>query len=160
MDTAFGLNNAGQDIVEYFAHLHRWYNTQTVDTGITTYTQDKNYVSNEEIKQYFASWWNRIWEVLENLSGIDSGNTESRSSIESIYVNLRTNLFPDPEEFINTHYKGYTDTTGSIIFNYDYKVKYLKIAKTYNIETGEYQDSTDFSQLKFLHGNRVMYVRD
>ena len=160
MDTAFGLNNAGQDIVEYFAHLHRWYNTQTVDTGITTYTQDKNYVSNEEIKQYFASWWNRIWEVLENLSGIDSGNTESRSSIESIYVNLRTNLFPDPEEFINTHYKGYTDQTGSIIFNYDYKVKYLKIAKTYNIETGKYQDSTDFSQLKFLHGNRVMYVRD
>nr|DAK03640.1 MAG TPA: hypothetical protein [Bacteriophage sp.] len=46
------------------------------------------------------------------------------------------------------------------MFNYDYKIKYLAISKTYNPDTGEYQDSTDFSQLKFLHGNRVMHVKD
>lgn len=160
MDTAFGINNAGQDIVEYWAHLHRWYNIQAADTGITQYTQQKNYVSTDEVKQYFASWWNRIWEVLENLATIDSGSTESRASLESVYVNLRTNLFPDPSSFINNYYKSYTDSTGSIMFNYDYKVKYLKIAKTYNPDTGEYTDSTDFSQLKFLHGNRVMHVKD
>lgn len=87
MDTAFGLNNAGQDIVEYWAHLHRWYNIASQDTGITQYTQEKNYVSTDSYKQYFASWWNRIWEVLENLAGIDSGSTENRTSLESLYVN-------------------------------------------------------------------------
>lgn len=160
MDTAFGLNNAGQDIVEYWAHLHRWYNIASSDTGITQYTQEKNYISSTEFKQYFASWWNRIWEVLENLAGIDSGSTESRVSLESLYVNLRTNLFPDPDEFIDTYYKAYTEQTGSIMFDYDYKIKYLTISKTYDVNTGEYEDSTDFSQLKFLHGNRVMHVKD
>lgn len=160
MDTAFGLNNAGQDIVEYWAHLHRWYNVASQDTGITQYTQEKNYVSTDSYKQYFASWWNRIWEVLENLAGQDSGSTENRTSLESLYVNLRTNLFPDPDKFIKDYYQSYTEKTGSIMFNYDYKIKYLAISKTYNPDTGKYEDSTDFSQLKFLHGNRVMHVRD
>ena len=160
MDTAFGLNNAGQDIVEYWAHLHRWYNIASQDTGITQYTQEKNYVSTDSYKQYFASWWNRIWEVLENLAGIDSGSTESRTSLESLYVNLRTNLFPDPDKFIKDYYQSYTEKTGSIMFNYDYKIKYLAISKTYDPNTGKYEDSTDFSQLKFLHGNRVMHVKD
>lgn len=160
MDTGFGLNNAGQDIVEYWAHLHRWYNIASQDTNITQFTQQKNYVSTDQAKQYFASWWNRIWEVLENLSGIDSGSTENRVSLESLYVNLRTNLFPDPDKFIKDHYQSYTEKTGSIMFNYDYKVKYLVISKTYDPNTGEYEDSTDFSQLKFLHGNRVMHVKD
>lgn len=160
MDTAFGLNNAGQDIVEYWAHLHRWYNVASQDTGITQYTQEKNYVSTDSYKQYFASWWNRIWEVLENLAGQDSGSTENRTSLESLYVNLRTNLFPDPDKFIKDYYQSYTEKTGSIMFNYDYKIKYLAISKTYDPDTGKYEDSTDFSQLKFLHGNRVMHVRD
>ena len=160
MDTAFGLNNAGQDVVAYYAHLHRWYNIRTSDTGLSTYTQEKNYISNEIVKQYYASWWNRIWEVLENLPITDSGNIGNRTSIEETYINLRTNLFPDPEQFIEDNYKSYTDTTGSLIFNYDYRIKYLKIAQTYDVNTGEYTDSTDFSQLKFLHGNRVMHVKD
>lgn len=160
MDTAFGLNNAGQDIVEYWAHLHRWYNIASQDTRITQFTQEKNYVSSDSYKQYFASWWNRIWEVLENLAGMDSGSTENRTSLESLYVNLRTNLFPDPDKFIKDYYQSYTEKTGSIMSNYDYKIKYLAISKTYNPDAGEYQDSTDFSQLKFLHGNRVMHVRD
>lgn len=160
MDTAFGLNNAGQDIVEYWAHLHRWYNIASQDTNITQYTQEKNYVSSDVVKQYFASWWNRIWEILENLAGIDSGSTENRASLESLYVNLRTNLFPNPNKFIKDYYQAYTEKTGSIMFNYDYKIKYLAISKTYDPNTGKYEDSTDFSQLKFLHGNRVMHVRD
>lgn len=160
MDTAFGLNNAGQDIVEYWAHLHRWYNVNSQDSGLTTFTQQKNYSSNDEVKQYYASWWNRIWEVLENLPTIDSGSTENRTSLESLYINLRTNLFKNPDQFIKDYYQAYTEQTGSIIFNYDYKIKYLSISKTYDVDTGEYQDSTDFSQLKFLHGNRVMHVKD
>lgn len=75
-------------------------------------------------------------------------------------MNLRTNLFPDPDKFIKDYYQSYTEKTGSIMFNYDYKIKYLAISKTYDPNTGKYEDSTDFSQLKFLHGNRVMHVKD
>ena len=160
MDTAFGLNNAGQDIVEYWAHLHRWANINRSDTNLTSYEQIKNYQSQENFRQYYASWWNRIWETLENLALIDSGAVGSRESIASIYVKLRQNLFPDPEKFIDTYYKGYTNKTGSIVFNYDYNIKYLKIAQTYDSITDTYIDSTSFDQLKFLHGNRVMHVRD
>ena len=167
MDTAFGLNNKGQDIVEYWAHLHRWYNTQTTDTGITTFTSEKNYANDPDNpdptrpKQYFACWWNRIWEILENLPSKDSsGMGEGRATIESVYINLRTNLFPDPEAFIENYYKSYTDATGSIMFNYDYKIKYLKIEQSYNTITEEYTDLTSFGQLGYLHGNRVMRVKD
>ena len=160
MDTAFGLNNAGQDIVEYWAHLHRWRNINRLDTNLTSYEQIKNYQSDVNFRQYYASWWNRIWEVLENLALIDSGAVGNRESIASIYVKLRQNLFPDPEKFIDTYYKGYTEKTGSIIFNYDYNIKYLTIAQTYDSITDTYIDSTSFDQLKFLHGNRVMHVRD
>ena len=163
MDTAFGLNNSGQDIVEYWAHLHRWYNIQAADTGITTFTLERNYtnLNPEGIKQFFASTWNRIWEVLENLPIRDSGGlSEARTTLSKTYANLRLNLFPDPDEFINKYYKSYTEQTGSIMFNYDYNVKYLKVAQTYNNTTGEFEDTTDFSQLKFLHGNRVIHVKD
>ena len=163
MDTAFGLNNSGQDIVEYWAHLHRWYNVQAGDTGITTFTSQTNYtnINPEGIQQFFASTWNRIWEVLENLPIRDSGGlSEARTTLSKTYANLRLNLFPDPDEFINKYYKSYTEQTGSIMFNYDYNVKYLKVAQTYNNTTGEFEDTTDFSQLKFLHGNRVIHVKD
>lgn len=162
MDTAFGLNNSGQDNVGYWSHLHRWYNTQSSDTGITSFAVEKNYESSTGAQQYFASWWNRIWEVLENLAGIDSGNIADKPSISSMYINLRTNLFPDPEEFIDKYYKSYTENTGSIMFNYDYKIKYLREVKQYDAITGTYKNTTttEFDQLKFLHGNRVMHVRD
>lgn len=158
MDTAFGLNNAGEDIVEYWAHLNRYYNV-LADDGTTTVATENNYVSRDEIKQYFASWWNRIWEILVNLPLKDS-NIGSRNTIAATYVNLRENLFSDPDQFIDNYYKSYTDTTGSIIFNYDYRIKYLKQAQTYDIRLKKYSDSTDFGQLKFLHGNRVIKVKD
>lgn len=90
---------------------------------------------------------------------VRDANIGDRKTLEDVYVSLRTNLFPDPETFIENYYKSYTDTTGGIIFNYDYKVKYLKIEQTYDPVQG-YIDTTNFSQLKFLHGNRVMHVKD
>lgn len=161
MDTAFGLNNAGQDIVEYWAHLHKWRNIPGEGTGITTFTTDSFYPHSnpDNVKQYYAAYWNRIWEVVEQLPSKDPGNSLNEASLEKMYVNLREELFPDPEKFIDKYYKSYTDQTGAIMFNYDYRIKYLKIAQTYT-EKGGYVDSTDFSQLKFLHGNRVVHVKD
>ena len=162
MDTAFGLNNSGQDTVEYWAHLHRWYNIQNQTTGLTESAFQKFYNNSDEFKQYFAIYWSRLWEAIDVLSSRVENN--ARSTLESIYINLRKNLFPDPDTFIDEHYKGYTDKTGSIIFNYDYNLKYLQIGKSYNPNTGEYtallNEDADFRQLNFLHGNRVIQVKD
>lgn len=160
MDTAFGLNNAGQDIVDYFAHIHRWENVHNVQGNLTTYERIPNYKTTSLIRQHYAAQWGRIWEVLENLGIEDPGAIGSRATLESVYANLRLNLFPDPDAFIEQYYAGYTSHIGSIIFNYDYRIKYLKLNKEYNSVTGEYIDSTDFTQLSFLHGNRVMHVKD
>ena len=159
MDTAFGLNNMGHDTVAYTAHLHRWENYNRPDTTLTTYREIKNYPQGEYTQDY-ASWWNRIWEVLENLVTVDGANIGDKKTIEQIYTDLRINLFQDPDTFIETYYQGYTDQIGSIIFNLDYKVKYLKIGQTFDEASQTYIDTTDFSQLKFLHGNRVMHVKD
>lgn len=159
MDTAFKLNNIGQDIVDYFAHLHRWYNIPS-NSGITTFTIEKNYSESDEYKQHFASFWNRIWEILENLHSKDASKSEGRTTLEQKYIELRTKLFPDPDKFIDDYYKAYTDQIGSIVFNYDYNIKYLKTVKKYNADKNEYIDQTDFSQLKFLHGNRVIGVKE
>ena len=98
---------------------------------------------------------------MENLPIIDRGELgEGRVTLERLYLDLRQNLFPDPDQFIEDYYTSYTDQTGSILFNYDYRVKYLKIAKIYDSSSNEYKDNTDFSQLKFLHGNRVVHVKD
>ena len=58
MDTAFGLNNAGQDAVEYWAHLHKYRNMNRSDTGVTDITQDYFYPhSNPDgVKQFYAAY--------------------------------------------------------------------------------------------------------
>lgn len=160
MDTAMKKENDGKEDVSPYAHLHRWYNYNDSDTGITTYTVQKNYSSSGSLIQYYASWWNRIWEVLENLPIKDSGSVSSdRTTLESAYTNMRNNLFPNTDDFIDKYYKAYTDKTGAIMFNYDFSIKYLTVQKTYNTSTGEYDDSTDFSQLSFLHGNSTVAVK-
>lgn len=141
MDTAFKLNNTAQEVVEYWAHLHRWYNYLSPD-GITTYGIIKNYEDTESIKQYYASWWNRIWEVLENLASKDAGAVADKVSIESIYQNLRANLFPDPKKFIEDYYKSYINQCGGILYNFDYKIKYISISKKWNDATQSYVDDT------------------
>lgn len=161
MDTAFGLTNAGQDIVQYWAHLHRYTNTNAEDSGLSKPLQIKNYPhsNSENITQYYASYWNRIWEIVENLPTVNKGELYDRDTISKVYVKLRTILFPNPKKFIEDHYKSYTDQTGAIIFNYDYQLKYVDLA--YELDgDGKLVESTDYSQLQFLHGNRVIHVKD
>lgn len=159
MDTAFKLNNTAQEVVEYWAHLHRWYNYLSPD-GITTYGIIKNYEDTESIKQYYASWWNRIWEVLENLASKDAGAVADKVSIESIYQNLRANLFPDPKKFIEDYYKSYINQCGGILYNFDYKIKYISISKKWNDATQSYVDDTSTDQTRFLYGTRADAVAD
>lgn len=154
MDTAFGLNNGGQDNVYYYAHLHKYFNNEG---NPTTPTFIKN-VPDESGRSY-ACYWNRIWEILENLPIVDATGIGGQKTLEELYVELRRDIFPDPAKFIEDQYVSYTNNTGAIVFNYDYKIKYFKKKMLVNAD-GSISDSSDFSQLKFLHGNRTISVKD
>lgn len=154
MDTAFKLNNAGQDIVHYYAHLHKYFNK---DGNPTVPSFTKN-VPDESGRSY-ACYWSRLWEVLETLPTIDATGMGGQKTLEELYVELRRDIFPDPTKFIEEQYVSYTNNTGAIVFNYDYQIKYFEKKVKLNSD-GTTSDTSDFSQLKFLHGNRTISVKD
>lgn len=171
MDSAFKLNNASQEQVDYSAHLHYFYNVIN-SSGITEKAVLKFFneldengnavvVNGKTIKQYYASYWTRLWEVIddEGLPSIDGSNLGDRDTIQKIYQTIRATLIPDPEVFINNYYKAYVDQCGGIIYNYDYKIKYLNLSETFDTTTNTYSYTND-DQTSFLYGNRVETVKD
>jgi hypothetical protein len=170
MDTAFKLNNSAQEQVAYYAHLHYFYNV-TNSSGVTEQatkkffkeTDDNNQpitINGKIIKQYFASYWTRLWEVIDDagLPAIDGQNATSKDSIQSVYQAIRTNLIPDPDAFIETYYRGYVEQCGGILYNYDYKIKYLNLSEKYDATNGYSYTSDD--QTSFLYGTRVETVKE
>lgn len=158
MDTAFKLNNAGQDNVYYYAHMHQYTNTQGSITDPTTIPLVNKNVKDISGRSY-ACYWNRIFEIAENLPTVDATGIGSAQTLEDLYVLIRKSILNDPAKFIDEQYISYTDQTGAIIFNYDYRIKYFE-KKIIKNPDGSVTDSTDFSQLKFLHGNRSISVKD
>lgn len=155
MDTAFKLNNAGQDTVYYYAHMHQYLNAAGDPTTIPVINKNVKDISGRS----YACYWNRIFEIAENLPTVDATGIGSAKTLEDLYVLIRKSIIPDPAKFIEEQYISYTDNTGAIVFNYDYRIKYFE-KKIIKNPDGTVTDSTDFSQLKFLHGNRSISVKD
>ena len=153
MDTAFKLNNAGADTVKYFAHINQ-YNNVYNSGELTTTTVVENYKGSD---QDYACYYNRIWEVLANMSKADS--SETRDGIIETYQTLRTGLFADPDTFIDKYYAALTNKIGAIVYAYDYKIKYLVQSSTYDVITETVGDPV-YDQLRYLHGNRTISVRN
>ena len=178
MDTAFKMNNAGEQVVKYDAHFHNYFNVDSTDSegNYTGYTnagdgetsiyqnygierfsptggKDKNH---PEFVQYYASTWNRIWEVLELLPSKASNGNDL--SLGKIYWKIRRNIIKDPKEFINKYYREYVEQCGPILYNYDYSIKYLTIAK--KRINGHLVDDSESKQESFLHGTRAEAVSD
>ena len=152
MDTAFKLDNAGADIVKYFAHINQ-YNNVYNSGSLTTSTVVENYKGSD---QNFACYYNRIWEVISNMSKADS--SETRDGIAETYQNLRTGLFADPDTFMDNYFTAHTNKIGAIVYNYDYKIKYLVQSSVYDVITGTIEEPV-YDQLKYLHGTRDISVR-
>jgi hypothetical protein len=62
-----------------------------------------------------------LQEIVENIRP----DSVDAKSLQSVYKDLRTNLFPDPEEFIDKYYIGQINKVGPALYNYDYYLKYL-----------------------------------
>ena len=158
MDTALRVNNVGAETVPYNAHLHRYYTSEesgVSEARVTNHCPSISGVFNQEYSGYNT----RLQEIVENINvSYDSSNAKT---LQSVYKELRTNLFPDPAAFIDTYYKGQINQVGSALYNYDYNLKYLQVEKTYNPATGQYGDNTyNYSEISYLHGNGSTNVKD
>lgn len=158
MDTGLRLNNVGAETVPYNAHLHRYYTSEEAgvsEARVTNHCSSITGLFNQEYSGYNT----RLQEIVENINvSYDSSNAKT---LQSVYRDLRTNLFPDPAAFIDTYYKGQINQVGSALYNYDYYLKYLQVEKTYNPATGEYGDNTyNYSEISYLHGNGSTNVKD
>lgn len=155
MDTALRVNNVGAETVPYNAHLHRYYtNTDSIaEARVTNHCPSISGVFNQEYSGYNT----RLQEIVENCpTGSDDAKT-----LQSVYRELRTNLFPDPEAFIEKYYVGQINKVGAALYNYDYFLKYLQVEKSYNPATGKYGDNTyNYSEISYLHGNGSANVKD
>lgn len=155
MDTALRVNNVGAETVPYNAHLHRYYtdNTALAEARITNHCSSIPGVFN----QAYSGYNTRLQEIVENLRP----DSVDAKSLQSVYKDLRTNLFPDPEAFIDTYYIGQINKVGPALYNYDYYLKYLQTEKSYNPATGKYGDNTyNYSEISYLHGNGSANVKD
>ena len=155
MDTALRVNNVGAETVPYNAHLHRYYTdtTSIAEARVTNHCPSISGVFNQEYSGYNT----RLQEIVENCpTGSDDAKT-----LQSVYRELRTNLFPDPEAFIEKYYVGQINKVGAALYNYDYFLKYLQVEKSYNPATGKYGDNTyNYSEISYLHGNGSANVKD
>lgn len=155
MDTALRVNNVGAETVPYNAHLHRYYtdNTSIAEARVTNHCPSISGVFNQEYSGYNT----RLQEIVENCpTGSDDVKT-----LQSVYRDLRTNLFPDPEAFIDQYYVGQINKVGAALYNYDYYIKYLQTEKSYNPATGKYGENTyNYSEISYLHGNGSANVKD
>lgn len=155
MDTALRVNNVGAETVPYNAHLHRYYtdNTALAEARVVNHCPSISGVFNQEYSGYNT----RLQEIVENINP----DSVDAKSLQSVYKELRTNLFPDPEAFIDKYYIGQINKVGPALYNYDYYLKYLQVEKSYNPATGQYGTNTyNYSEISYLHGNGNASVKD
>lgn len=155
MDTALRVNNVGAETVPYNAHLHRYYTDTSAlaEARVTNHCSSISGVFNQEYSGYNT----RLQEIVENIRP----DSVDAKSLQSVYRDLRTNLFPNPAEFIDKYYVGQINKVGPALYNYDYYLKYLQVEKSYNPATGAYGDNTyNYSEISYLHGNGSANVKD
>lgn len=177
MDTALGLTNEGEEIVEYDAYVD-WYKNKPIvydeqgkPNDLNTLNISPNYSGNDYQNRY-GGYNSKLWRILrkKNESSINLPWDNSQANVlgsqfrqragyvgdyyEEIYSKLRSKdgLLGDADKFIEL-FTGQTSECGEIVFNFDYSVKYLT-------KFASYSGVTSMGDIKMLHGNRKEYVRN
>ena len=148
MDTGNGLSNTGEENVAKTAYIDGFKNKET-----------ENGVNALEIKYNdpnggYDTYSSRLWDVLRDNLLLREGKFPY--TYENIWDAWRTNsnLLSSSEQYVNNYFSQQTAGCGAILYNFDYKVKYLtKYAKDEN-------STASYANIEFLHGTRIDYVRD
>lgn len=151
MDTAFGLDNYGNEEVPETTYLDYWYNEE-VD-GYTQATKIINGIP-DGVKGYDMPC-SRLWELVRDMIKYDPGNIDM--NYQSYWSELRKvgGKLENAKKFMDEHYLKHVKNVGATIYNMDYSTKYLK---KYEFENNDGSKVVGYNDLKFLHGTRKNYV--
>lgn len=163
MDTADGLNNRGAQSIVYYSHPNSYFNidssgyTSSGDSTITGVTWCPERDTTKGL-DFAAMHGNRLWEIL-NLFEIR--NTSTKSPLAEIYWDLRKDYIGDPDDFVDKYFANYINQSGAIMYNYDYKQKYVNYGQTWVDGIGFVADteSSNADQGSFLYGTRIAWIR-
>lgn len=149
MDTANGLSNTGEENVAKTAYIDGFSNADTT-TGVNSLIIKQNDPNNG-----YDEYSSRLWDVLRDSRFISTG-VYSGSDYNGLWDLWRTNssLLTSSSMFVENYFSSQTKDCGELLYNYDYRVKYLT----------KYQKDDDspasYANVEFLHGTRNDFVRD
>lgn len=147
MDTANGLDNVALESVAKTAWLDKFSNNDKNDVNslvITKNAADGGY----------DTYSSRMWDVLRDTVFANTGVYDN--SLEGLWDLWRNNdnICKDINNYVDNYFAAQTANCGELLFNYDYNVKYL------TAYVGEAGGEASYTNIEFLHGTRVEYVRD
>ena len=177
MDTCLGIDNNG-DNSTYYAFSDYWIanlaeNPTEDENGNTVYPLNgqvtilRDYFDDanvERIKGFDipSSYAFAVAKYFKTVSG--NSNFSSPQSLWARWRNKTTNasgygFLASADKFIDDFYLGYMKNVNELMFNYNYRQKYLRHKISTTEENGTYYgyDTTDISK---FHGRRTEYVRD
>ena len=149
MDTATGLSNTGEENVPKTAYIDTFSNADS-STGVNSLVITQNSPNGA-----YDTYSSRLWDVLRDTRFINTG-VYSGLDYNGLWDAWRNNaaLIKDYLHFVNNYFGVQTEDCGELLYDYDYKVKYL--TKYSNAEGAE----ASFANIEFLHGTRKNFVKD
>lgn len=149
MDTAFGLSNTGEENVPKTAYLDTFANAK-VESGVNSLVITQNSADGG-----YDTYSARLWDVLRDTRFINTG-VYSGAGYDALWETWRSvgTLLKEANYFVDNYFSIQMKNCGELLYNYDYKVKYLT---RYSKDEGS---AASYANIEFLHGPRVEFVRD
>lgn len=171
MDTCLGLDNKGNENILPTASINTYTNLNNQIDVLHSVRVWKD----GQIKPAYSCSNNRLWRIL-TYSFRFSGNSYLQDQVmnnSSWYINKwiewrkksvgneKAGIFSSAANFVDNYFKAQTANVGALVFNLDYKIKYidpLLVTPTdENAPCAAYKDTTSIS---FIHGRRYEFVKD
>lgn len=174
MDSAFKKDNGGSSSVKYNAHYNCFYNTENPYSdsknsyieGVLQFPREAEaQVKDPNWKYVYAGMCstdgtpNRIWSLINTFDSRVLQESSHNKTIPDYYWYLRNNYITDPDKFIDEYFADYVNKSGSIMYNYDYKQKYVSYNQKWDATTNTLVSDTSGAQTSFLDGTRIAEVR-
>ena len=149
MDTATGLSNTGEENVKKTSYIDIFKNAE-VSEGVNS----MQVLANNSEGGY-DTYSSRLWNVLRDQIFINTG-VNNGLTYNSIWSEWRKKekVINSANYFVDNYFSSQTKECGELLYNYDYKVKYLT---KYASKEGAIPT---YANVSFLHGTRTEYVRD
>ena len=148
MDTGNGLSNTGEENVPKTAYLDTFSNAKV--EGVNSLV-----ITSNSAEGGYDTYSARLWDVLRDTRFINTG-VYPNAGYNQLWETWRSvdTLLKDANYYINNYFSIQMRNCGELLYNYDYKVKYLT---RYSKDAGS---NATYANIEFLHGPRTEFVRD